>query len=99
MKWIAFIFLIIFTAVQAAPAVKNKCKAVQVSIFNPDEEKGTENVKLNNIEEIKEKKICYHSYVIVRDAIEGCTTVGFHVNKDKLPLPVKDIITPPPNYA
>lgn len=99
MKWIAFIFLIIFTVVQTAPAVKTICNDIQVSIFNPDEEKSTTKVNLNTIEEIKEKKICYHSLIVLCSITKTLTMVGFQRNKAKLPLPVLDMITPPPNYA
>lgn len=85
--------------VQTVPAVMSVCNDIPVSIFNPDEEKGTEKVNGNNIEEIKEKKICYQSLTVVGYTTKALTMVGFQGNKDKLPLPVLDMMTPPPNYA
>ena len=99
MKWIAFIFLVIFTVVQTAPAVNSICKDLQVSIFNPDEEKAAAKVNGNSVEECKEKKICYYSFAIDGSITMALNIVGFQGNKDKLPLPVLDMITPPPNYA
>ncbi|HSN60755.1 MAG TPA: hypothetical protein VLR49_07460 [Ferruginibacter sp.] len=98
MKWTAFIFLVIFTMVQTAPAVMSVCNDISVSVFNPDEEKGTEKVNGNNIEDIKENKIYNKSFIVIGGSIVRII-VGFQGNKDKLPLPILDMITPPPNYA
>jgi hypothetical protein len=99
MKWTAFIFLLIFTLVQTVPAVQNICNDLKVSIFNPDEEKGTEKVNGNSLEEIKEKKIYLHHYLLPAAAAITSKTKGFRGNKDKLPLPVLDRIILPPNHA
>lgn len=99
MKMIAYIFLLIFTVVQTVPAMQSICNHLQVSIFNPDEEKGTEKVNGNNIEEIKEKKIYFQNYVFAGAAGAAALMIGFQGNKDKLPLPILDMITLPPNYA
>ena len=56
MKTIAFLFLAIFTVVQTAPALKSVFNDINVSIFNTDEEKGSEEAKENTIEESEEKK-------------------------------------------
>lgn len=97
MKWTAFILLLIFTLVQTVPAVNSICDDLHVSIFNPDEEKGTEKVNGNNLEEIKEKKVYFHHYLLPAAAANNSKTKRFQGNKDKLPLPVLDRIILPPN--
>ena len=97
MKWTAFILLLIFTAVQTAPALKSVCMDIKVSIFNPDEEKGCQKVNFNIIEEIKEKKVYFPAFAPSNTSVLIKTSPGFRGNKDKLPLPVLDIISVPPN--
>ena len=99
MKMIAYIFLLIFTVIQIVPAAQSICNDLQVSIFNPDEEKGTEKVNGNSIEEIKEKKIYCQNYVFAGAAGKAALMVSFQGNKDKLPLPILDMIILPPNFA
>lgn len=99
MKFTALIFLLIFTLVQTVPAVQSICNDLQVSIFNPDEEKGTEKVNGNSIEEIKEKKIFCQNYVFDGDTSTAALIAGYQGDKDKLPLPILDMITLPPNFA
>lgn len=99
MKLIAFIFFTIFTVVQTVPAIKTVYNDISVSIFNPDEEKGSEKVNLNTIEEIKEKKIYFHNFSIENEAVVIETALNNSNNEDKLPMPLLDRFTPPPNVA
>jgi hypothetical protein len=99
MKTIAFIFLAIFTVVQTAPALKSLYNDINVSIFNPDEEKGSEKVNENTIEEIKEKKNYLQQYTTENRRVVIKTAFSFHNNQHKLPLPLLDRFTPPPNAA
>lgn len=97
MKTIALIFLTIFTVVQTVPAIKTVYNDISVSIFNPDEEKGSEKVNLNTIEDIKEKKVYYHTFSTENEAVVVKTALNNANNEDKLPLPLLDRFTPPPN--
>jgi hypothetical protein len=99
MKKIAFIFLAIFTVVQTAPALKIAYNDINVSIFNPDEEKGTEEANENTIEESKEKKNYLQHCTTENGGVFIITTFSFHNNQHKLPLPLLDRFSPPPNAA
>lgn len=99
MKIIALIFLSIFTVVQTVPAIKTVYNDISVSIFNPDEEKGSEKVNLNSIEEIKEKKIYFHTFSTENEGVVIKIALNNSNNEDKLPLPLLDRFTPPPNAA
>lgn len=99
MKIIALIFFTIFTVVQTAPAIKTVYNDISVSIFNPDEEKGSEKVNLNTIEEIKEKKIYFNTFSIENETLVIKTALNNSNNEDKLPLPSLDQFTPPPNAS
>lgn len=99
MKLIAFIFFTIFLVVQTVPAIKTVYNDISVSIFNPDEEKGSEKVNLNTIEEIKEKKIYFYTFSTENEAIVIKIVLNNSNNEDKLPLPLLDRFTPPPNAA
>lgn len=99
MKKIAFIFLTIFTVVQTAPALKSVFNDINVSIFNTDEEKGSEEAKENTIEESEEKKNFLQHCTIENEGVIILTTFSFQNNQHKLPLPTLDRFTPPPNAA
>lgn len=99
MKTIAFIFLAIFTIVQTAPALKSVYNDINVSIFNTDEEKGSEEAKENTIEESKEKKNYLQHCTTENEAVVIKTAFSVHNNQHKLPLPLLDRVTPPPNAA
>jgi hypothetical protein len=99
MKTIAFIFLAIFTVVQTAPALKSVYNDIKVSIFNPDEEKGSEKSNENTIEESKEKKNYLQHFTLENEGVIIITTFSLHKNQYKLPLPLLDRFTPPPNAA
>ena len=99
MKTIAFIFLTIFTVVQTAPAMKSVYNDINVSIFNTDEEKGSEEANENTIEENKEKKNYLQHCTTENGGVFVKTTFSFQNNQHKLPLPLLDRFTPPPNAA
>jgi hypothetical protein len=99
MKTIAFLFLAIFTVVQTAPALKSVYNDINVSIFNPDEEKGSEKVNVNIIEEIKEIKSYLQHCTTENGGVVINTAFSSHNNQHKLPLPLLDRFTPPPNAA
>ena len=99
MKTIAFIFLAIFTVVQTAPALKSVYNHINVSIFNTDEEKGAEKANENTIEESKEKKNYLQHCTTENEAVVIKTAFSFHNNQHKLPAPLLDRFTPPPNAA
>ena len=99
MKTIAFIFLTIFTVVQTAPAMKSVYNDINVSLFNTDEEKGSEKANENTIEENKEKKNYLQHCTTENGGVFVKTTFSFHNNQHKLPLPLLDRFTPPPNAA
>jgi hypothetical protein len=99
MKTIAFIFLAIFTVVQTAPALKSVYNDINVSIFNTDEEKGSEEANENTIEESKEKKNYLQHCTTENGGVVIKTSFSFHNNQHKLPLPLLDRFTPPPNAA
>ncbi len=99
MKITAFILLVLFSLVQVAPAIKTTCDTTVVSLFNPDEEKGNDKTASSTIEEIKEKKnhSLYFDISIFPDAAASCFRI---VNfAGTLPMPVVDLLTPPPNFA
>ncbi|MEX0636673.1 MAG: hypothetical protein WD135_07880, partial [Ferruginibacter sp.] len=93
----AFILLLIFTAVQTAPAVESLCYDIKVSIFSPDEEKGCEKLNVNNVEELKEKKSDFTAVAPPNTSVLIKIILGLRGNKDKLPLPVLEMISVPPN--
>jgi len=97
MKLTAFILLFVFTLVQTAPAIKSICNNITVSIFNHDEEKGTENLNLSNWEELEEKKILFQQPMNPFTPPATITPVCFSRNKGRLPSPTLDRFTPPPN--
>jgi len=99
MKTIAFIFLAIFTVVQTAPALKSVYNDINVSIFNTDEEKGSEEANENTIEESKEKKNYLQHCTTENGGVVIKTSFSFHNNQHKLPIPLLDRFTPPPNPA
>lgn len=99
MKITAFILLVLFSLVQVAPAIKTACDTTVVSLFNPDEEKGNDKTASTSIEEIKEKKnhSQYFDISILPDAGANCfSIIDF---PGALPMPVVDLLTPPPNFA
>lgn len=98
MRLIAFIFLSIFIAVQTGPAIKTCFEGQEFFVFNPDEEKGAENVKIDNIEENNEKKtdLPYYSTSNQFSPIISLNTL-LERNIEELPTPHIDQFTPPPN--
>lgn len=99
MKLTTLLLFLLFSLVQIAPAVKTACDNNVVSLFNPDEEKGNDKTASSSVEEIKEKK--NHSLYLDLGVFPGpnanCyTRIEF---SGKLPMPVVDLITPPPNLA
>jgi hypothetical protein len=97
MKRTSFILLFIFTLVQTAPAIKSVCNEIAVSIFNPDEEKGTEKESFSNEEEMEQKKNFFQQSIPPFTSVATIIPEAVCGNRDKLPRPIFDRFTPPPN--
>jgi hypothetical protein len=99
MKKVAFLLLILFSLVQIAPAIKSACDTSVVSLFNPDEEKSNDKTTNVSIEEIKEKKnhLFYFDMAIIPDA--GSNYFSIMDFSEPLPMPIVDLLTPPPNQV
>jgi hypothetical protein len=95
MKRIAAFILIIFTLVQAAPAMQclfNKFCAVPFSI---DEE---ENGMDKKIENTKKENKDYHPFISYSVKVVSLkTSVAFHEAEKIFPFPCLKKLTPPPN--
>lgn len=99
MKKGALFMLLLFAIVQVLPALTVLCSSVEVvSVFNPDEEKNNNNPVYSS-EELKEKK--QHSEFLnpVLLASEPPRQFLLPTHPGKLPRPIKDLTTPPPNAA
>jgi hypothetical protein len=97
MKRTSFILLFIFTLVQTAPAIKSMCNKMAVTIFNPDEEKGTEEEGFSKADEMEQKKNFFQQSIPSFTSVATIIPEGVCGNKDKLPRPIFDRFTPPPN--
>lgn len=98
LKKIATILLLIFTMVQAAPAIKLLVKGESVSLFNPDEEKnsGEKSGKLKD----GHKQVS--DLLIAQSADISLTSLSKwrFMSGETLPVhPCTDKLTPPPNFC
>ena len=95
MKGIAFFILIVFTLVQAAPAIQSLIKLNNEIVFNIDEEKTGENTDTN---EKKEKKD-FSLLSLVAKAASSKVSITFHLAEKIYLSPCLEKLTPPPNFC
>lgn len=93
MKKTAFIFLFIFTLVQALPVV-NALFNDSTIVLLIDEEKGEDKKET----EIKDKKEFGH-YALASSGYSQKMNTAIHIAEAILPSPCLEKLTPPPNFC
>jgi hypothetical protein len=93
MKKVAFIFLVVFTLVQALPVV-NVLFNDSTIVLLIDEEKGEDKKET----ELKDKKEFSH-YALTSTGYSEKMNTAIHIAEAILPCPCLEKLTPPPNFC
>jgi hypothetical protein len=94
MKRIAFILLLIFTLVQAGPAIASLVSPA-TTVFMMDEEKGEEKHK----EPKKENKKDFLRQILLSADFEIQSLKAVHQSEKIHPSPCIEKVSPPPNFC
>jgi hypothetical protein len=96
MKMIAIILLLSFSLAQILPAIGNLCNKEIISMLSSDAEKNTE--KSNSDPDEFSKKLAEFTLENFgkTPSIFLCT-INIHYSSEKLPHPILDTQSPPPN--
>jgi len=94
MKKIAFILLLIFTAVQAGPAIASLISPSSV-IFMMDEEKSEDKHKQDNKKESKKASL---RQVLLAAIVNPQSSFSDRRSAKILPPPFLEKVSPPPNF-
>lgn len=93
MKKIAFIFILIFTLVQAGPAIACLYNPEQ-AVFIVDEEKSEDKSKAEKKDGKKELSRPFSFYFQIQNIFSGIRTSDDLI----LPCPSLELLSPPPNF-